>query len=465
MKIAENFKLALRAAKARPIETTLLILGISLGIGATSSGVSMIGNSIREKQRVLDSTTYKEIVVQVREEASDMETPAVVVQEGADVVLSWKDLVAKYEVADIEYAYLADSARFRLANFGTGPPENTGGQTRDKVTTPAPAPESLADGGETSTKNTTDPQSVAQAAPSVAPPAAAEIDGPQPAIDEIPGMYVSAEYFDAWNLVPAAGGVFTQREMEVGAKVMVVGAALGDSLFEDGDALGRELLVQRSIYTIIGILEPTGTSVDEMGIVPAEAVDVNSIRNSMRKFMEGGSSLHFTVYDSSKLDEAKAQLEIWFAQEYGQDRVTISIPRAEVEATQDRSSRLITVILFLAIAGLLIASVNVSNILLGRAMKRRRSIGILKALGATKRGVFAMFYLEALFVGVAGACIGLGVSVLMSTLVPGVFSGAGIAFSVLFAGVVGAWLITTTMTVVPALQASRVSPAQALRYE
>jgi putative ABC transport system permease protein len=427
MKTSEDVRISLRSLRRRPVESLLLVLGIALGIGATAAGISMISNSVDQRNMLLDSPQYREIVVQVREESEDMELAAVSTADGENVILSWEDLAAKRDVAEVEYAYLADPAVFRIANFNVGGPIGGG--------------------------------------PEVARQSLESPDGPQPVLDEIAGVRVSPEYFDAWNLTTADGSVFTDEEMSNGSKVIVIGSALGETLFEDGQALGRELTIFQSLYRIVGILEPTGTSIDETGIIPAQVTDVGAIQVFARGMFGGGASLHFSVYDSTRLDEAKAQLSLWFEQQYGEGQVVVSIPREEVEAATDRTSRLVTVILFLAVAGLLIASVNVSNILLGRAMRRRRNVGILKALGATVQNVFTLFFLEAFVIGAAGAALGVGVSMLISSLMSSSMAGGEIVSATLFAGILAAWAITAALTLFPAVQASRIPAADALRYE
>jgi putative ABC transport system permease protein len=449
MKTSEDVRISLRSLRRRPVESLLLVIGIALGIGATAAGISMISNSVEERNRALDSPQYREIVAQVREESEDMELAATPTADGENIILSWEDLAAKLDVAEVEYAYLADPAEFRIANFNVGGP--TGG-----------AAEAARQSFETSDEGSASSAGPAQRLDSSLLPVS---DGPQPVMDEIAGVRVSPEYFDAWNLTTADGSVFTKEEMLDGSKVIVIGSALGETLFEDGQALGRELTIFQSLYRIVGVLEPTGTSIDETGIIPAQAADVGAIQVFARGKFGGGASLHFSVYDSTRLDEAKAQLSLWFEQQYGEGRVVVSIPREEVEAATDRTSRLVTVILFLAVAGLLIASVNVSNILLGRAMRRRRNVGILKALGATVRNVFTLFFLEAFIIGAAGAVLGAGVSMLISSLMASSIAGGAIVSATLFAGIFAAWAITAALTLFPALQASRIPAADALRYE
>jgi hypothetical protein len=464
MNVGEDVRMSLRSIQKRPIESLLLILGIALGIGATAAGISLISHSIQAKNELLAQTQYRELLVRIRESAEDMDLAAMPKVGEENVILSWNDLVAKNDVPDIEYGYMANDAQFRIANFsafGNQAGARPGGQG-DGTDRPPPdgAGQAAAQEGGQSREGT------GQGGAGNFNPADLPVpDGPEPTIDEIRGLRVSPEYFVAWNLNAAQGSLFTEDEMEDNARVIVLGSNLGATLFEDGQALGRELLLFRNLYTIVGIMEPAGTDVDDAGIIPAQTPNIDRIPQFARQFVGLNTTLHFTVYDPMRLEEARSQLNLWFSQAYGEGRVVISIPRAEVEAAQDRTSRLVSVILFLAIAGLLIASVNVSNILLGRAMRKRKNVGILKALGASIRDVFGLFFIEALILGASGAVLGTGVSVLISKLMVVAISGGAVLSIMLFLGILAAWAVTTSLTVIPALQAARIPAADALRYE
>jgi putative ABC transport system permease protein len=125
----------------------------------------------------------------------------------------------------------------------------------------------------------------------------------------------------------------------------------------------------------------------------------------------------------------------------------------------------VTVILFLALSALVIAAANVTNILFARAMRKRRSVGILKALGATAGDVFRLFFLEALIIGAAGAALGTGFSILMSVLIQKTMGFGGVAPGLLAAGIVGAVGLVTVLDILPAMQAARAPAAEAIRYE
>ena len=293
-----------------------------------------------------------------------------------------------------------------------------------------------------------------------------EYEGPTPALEEITAFEITSEFFSAYRIQPAQGSLFTQAEIDAQRPVAVVGSDLGRTLYSDGIALGREILVGRTLYEIIGIAEPTGTDYDEAAFYPSFVTgrSGNNIAVMARAFGLG-ATLRFTVYDAARLDEAGSQLSSYFDSLYGAGAVVVNTPGTVARATIDRNSRLVTIILFLAVAGLLIAAVNVSNILSSRAMRRRKSIGILKALGATRRAVFVLFLEEALTIGLVGAVLGIGVSVGFTRLLGESYASASLITLPMIAGALGALAITFGLTIIPALQASSIPAAEALRYE
>ena len=124
--------------------------------------------------------------------------------------------------------------------------------------------------------------------------------------------------------------------------------------------------------------------------------------------------LHFMVSEAEDLDDAEFQIYRWFSMNHG--NITITSPREQAEEANGRNSRLAAIILFLAGAGFLIASVNVSNILLSRTIRQFRNIGILKALGASAVDIFRLYFIESLFLSICGMLAGAGITALLSSV-------------------------------------------------
>lgn len=500
----EDLLLSLRAVLGRPAESLLLVLGMALAVGATAAGLALAGRLAEQSRERLASPRYREIVVATRQQAGDMETPARL-RTGSDVLLTAADLEARHVAPAVRYAYLANPTGFPLGELpipeqvaemaltdSTGRPAGAaeageaaaavkvivipaGGQ----VGTPAaagargPAVEAAAAPGAGDTQSLADGERESGATPG---PATAPGDGdtrlrfdktdglgqallttpegPRPQRQLLTGFEVSPDFFAAWSLAPAAGSLFTAADMARGALILVLGAELGATLFPDGEALDRQVLSLNRLYTITGVLAPSGTEMDRHAFTPAAAA-AQHFQNT---------SLRFAVADPGRLDEARAQLASHFAAAYGDGAVVIATPRAEAAAAADRYRRLITVTLFLELAALAIAAVNMTNIFFSRTRRRRREVGILKALGGSVGKVFAAFFAEALVVGAAGAAMGLGLALLLSRLTEQVI-GFGVSHAGLTVlGVTAAWLIVAACTVLPAAAAARLPAADAIRY-
>lgn len=523
MSLKEDMLLSTRSIRKRLTESILLIIGIALGVGAAGVGIAMTAGSMKETKKIMASPEYKQIVVSLRSDSEDMEVPAVLLNTTEDIILTTADLKAAEEAPDIEYAYVATRTRFdltdRMRNFlnsrandpaqagtvqtavlpdggvlvsitrpeGADAASGTAGAavSRSEATT-QPASEDASAGG-LARQNPTATQESASTGAAVtsaqgtrqlfesdgnalngtAQDGAASEGMPQlpHQENEISGYEVSPDFFNAWNLRAEDGSVFTADDMKNEAPILVLGSKTAETLAEDGEVMGRKLYSFDKVYTVAGVLEPSGTEYDSMAFSPAFMPEQKGEVTGMLRFRSWGTTLRFSVTDPGKLESAKEQLSQYFTRTYGEDSVVITIPGTEARAQQDRSTRLVIVVLFLSLAGLLIAAVNVSNILLGRALRRQRSVGILKALGASMADIFRLFFSEAFLLSVIGAAGGAVLSVLLSRLIGRTVQFGNISILMLAAGVFGAWIITMALTMFPAVQASRFPAAESMRTE
>ena len=470
MNYREDLRMSVRSVVGRPAESVLLSLGVALAVGATAAGIALAGRTSEQSRELLSSPRFREIVVAAREDADEMDLPAQVQTSTEVVMLTAADLEARSATQAIRYAYLANRTGFRFgeSGFGQGGPGQGGQGQGGQQAQGGQAAGGQAAGGQAAGGQAAGGQAqggqAAGGGPGgqfqrVAPP-----EGPQPQIEFVEGMEVTPEFFDAWGLTAAAGDVFQAADLERDEPVLVLGSELGATLFEDGQSLGRQVLARNQLYRIIGVLEPTGGEPDGLAYTPAR-IAAQQFQGFRGRFQALRTNLRFMVEEPGDLEEARAQLTNWFDSSHGAGAVAISVPREEAEATADRNGRLATVILFLALSALLIATVNVTNIFFSRAVRKRRQVGILKAVGASIRQVFTVFFLEAMAIGAAGAAVGFGLSALLSRLMEQTIGFGALQIGLIVLGVLASWAIVAVFNVVPAQAAARVPAAEAIRYE
>jgi len=126
-----------------------------------------------------------------------------------------------------------------------------------------------------------------------------------------------------------------------------------------------------------------------------------------------------------------------------------------------------TLILITGIA-IVVGVLTTMNTMTMAVYERRREIGLLRALGSTRRDVFALFLSESLLVSLAGGVVGLALGYAASFLLPRT-SGFGIAaspqFSLAYVGIclLVACAVGTLSAIYPAMMAARTQPIRALR--
>jgi putative ABC transport system permease protein len=122
-------------------------------------------------------------------------------------------------------------------------------------------------------------------------------------------------------------------------------------------------------------------------------------------------------------------------------------------------------LLAIAAVSAFVGGIGISNTMFMSVLERRREIGVLKAIGATRNTILLIFVIESALIGAGGGILGLALGYLAllavgSFGVPYILGLSQISFAFFFS--VGVGVISG---LIPALNASKVPAVEALRYE
>lgn len=486
----EANKILWRRFSARMLESGLLLLAVALGVGATAAGFSLLANTQKLGAEMLSSPAYREIVVSTQTRADDMEAPAVVKPTQDNVVLTAGDLQVGQSVPAVKYSYVQSGTELR---FLTQKAVEQFSQMQQAVTSGQPAAAVIGGGammvmagpppeGATTSGGAASPTSAVAPTEGNQTPrrgptfmdadaltkAQAEADVFMTEVDQLRGSAVTPQYFDAWKLRAAVGSLFAESEAQTDDTLVVLGSAaaaqIAGSKAEPQSLVGKKILTWEGYATVVGILARSGTdSIDNSFFTPYQTPSTDFGAGGPPRRMSFNVQLRFAVANPSQLEKTAASLTQILSDTYSTDQLVVSNPRAEAQKLIDRNTGIGFLILFLALAALFIASVNVSHILLSRGLRMRKGVGILMALGASKQSILGLFASEGVFLSTVGSLLG---ALLAWPLSQTMESALGLTDSSLWflaAGVAGAWVLNLVFSILPAVQNSKIPPADAMR--
>jgi putative ABC transport system permease protein len=145
---------------------------------------------------------------------------------------------------------------------------------------------------------------------------------------------------------------------------------------------------------------------------------------------------------------------------------TVTVPAGLLE--QRKQTQFIFNIVMICIAGisLLVGGIGIMNIMLATVLERTREIGIRRAIGARQADIVRQFLTEAVMISIAGGLIGIGFGFALSQIIA---TAAGWSTVVTTSSIAVAFgvsvFIGLLFGIYPAVQAAKLDPIEAIRYE
>ena len=283
-------------------------------------------------------------------------------------------------------------------------------------------------------------------------------------------VYGATPDFEQVNGYTVADGRFlSAADMELSRRVAVIGADVADVLFPHGGALGGQIRIRATRFTVVGVLERAGSvlglaSKDTLVIAPLTAFE--RVFGSKR---EVALAVQAVTPDAVRYaqDEVTSQLRRLRRVPEGDENDFEIFSNDSMTATFNNLAATVAAATFgVCLLALLVGGIGVMNIMLVSVVERTREIGIRKALGARRRRVLAQFVIEAIVLSLLGGLIGVALGALVAIGAREIYQvPASVPLWAVLLALFSACGCGLVFGIYPAVRASRLDPVEAMRTE
>ncbi|MHB8877354.1 MAG: ABC transporter permease [Myxococcaceae bacterium] len=275
------------------------------------------------------------------------------------------------------------------------------------------------------------------------------------------------DYNEAWDWPMASGEALSEAQEASAARVAMLGLTVSRELFGEEDPVGQSVRIGDQGFKVVGVLghkgvSPMGMDMDNRVVVP--------LSTAMRRLFNVThySMVRVRAADLDGVDTVAGQISALLRErhhigENDTDDFAIRSPTTFRTMAAQMTGMLTRMLGIITLIALVAGAVVLANILLASVGERRVEIGLIRALGATKREVVRQFLVEGMVVTLLGGAVGvvlgtLGALALGQTRIPAVVS-----WEPFLLALVASFAVGIAASILPARRAAQVEPATALR--
>jgi putative ABC transport system permease protein len=286
---------------------------------------------------------------------------------------------------------------------------------------------------------------------------------------------VDAAYFSMGNLQLVDGAFFDRQDEDHYNQVCVLGTTAKQGLFGFESALDKALKINSEWFRVVGVIADQTLSQNEFQGVKLQNTN-NSIfiplSTALKKLEQKAldselDGIVLEVESESKIEATALVVSQMLEKLHnGEPDFSLIVPEQLFRQSQQTQKIFNIVMGCIASISLLVGGIGIMNIMLANVLERTHEIGIRRAIGARRIDIRLQFLIEAVTISIVGGAIGVALG----------FAIAGLV--VYYAGwstIITSWSVALAFGVsaavgvlfgsYPAIQASRLSPIEVLRYE
>ncbi len=263
------------------------------------------------------------------------------------------------------------------------------------------------------------------------------------------------------------GRFLTTPDIDNRSFVAVIGQEVATELFGTINAVGQTFTYTGYTFNVVGVLDEIGStsagSGDNIVLLPFTLGERLFAQKGINNFYVSASS-------STMVEQAEASVTSFMDKlmSSSTSSTTYSIynQTAMLETLSATTNMLTLMLGGIAAISLLVGGIGIMNIMLVSVTERTHEIGIRKAIGAARGNILSQFLIEALVISLLGGIIGLGLSLLATSLISPVLQmQLSISPMIAIIAVGFSVFIGVVFGLYPANKASALRPIEALRFE
>lgn len=276
---------------------------------------------------------------------------------------------------------------------------------------------------------------------------------------------VGEQFFRVKGVTLLSGSFFDADAVKGLGQVAVIDENTQTQFFPDVDPVGQVILLGNVPARVVGVAKR-----QSFGFGGSTSLSVWVPYTTVMSRMLGQShvsSITVRVDDNTPMDAAQEAITRLLTMRHGTEDFFLS-NSAEIRDTIEQTTRTMTLLIgAIAAIALLVGGIGVMNIMLVSVTERTREIGVRMAVGARQSDIRQQFLIEAVLVCLLGGVLGIGLALLLGSMIGRFASDFQVLFST--ASIVAAFACSTLIGVafgfLPARNAAQLDPVEALARE
>ena len=276
---------------------------------------------------------------------------------------------------------------------------------------------------------------------------------------------VQANYASLSNLTLSVGEFISEEDNGNKEKSCILGAGAAEEIFGSAiEAYGSILYIDQRIYVVDGVLEEMGSV--SSGISPDDTIFIPY--ETGIKYLVGENvspTLTIIAEDVEQIDTVIVEATEVLAESYPNSEFTFSDAGSKMEAASASNQILTMLLVAMAVIVFVVGGIGIMNVLFVSVKERTNEIGILKAIGCSRKNILLEFLLEASAISFLGGVLGIVASLLITPIVQQFDVRVELSATAFLAALGFAVITGTICGFYPAFKASKLVPVEALNAE